>query len=145
MTMIVPVLDYASIVWGDKNNETLMNSLQVLHNKAAKSILNQSPWSSSTDALKELKFKWLDLFQRREFHRYIYMYSQVSDGEPSFRKGKDFHKYNTRNKDLLRAVKSNTNWGLQTSQNSCAESWNQLPNDIKLLLTKKKFKKDLNV
>ena len=59
MTMIVPVLDYASIVWGDKNNKTLMNSLQVLHNKAAKLVLNQSPWSSSTDALKELKLSGL--------------------------------------------------------------------------------------
>ena len=35
MTMIVPLLDYASVVWSDKNNKTLMNSLQILHNKAA--------------------------------------------------------------------------------------------------------------
>ena len=26
-TMIIPILDYASIIWGDKNNKVLMNSL----------------------------------------------------------------------------------------------------------------------
>ena len=72
MTMIVPLLDYASLVWGDKNNKTLMNLLQILHNKAAKLILNKLPWSSCSDVLKELK--WLDLSQQRKFQRCIYMY-----------------------------------------------------------------------
>ena len=27
MTLIVPLFDYASIVWGDKNNKVLMNLL----------------------------------------------------------------------------------------------------------------------
>ena len=40
MTLIVPLFDYASIVWGDKDNKTLMNSLQVPNNKAAKLNLN---------------------------------------------------------------------------------------------------------
>ena len=114
-----------------------MNSLQILHNKAAKLILNKLPWSSSSDELiKELK--WLDLFQRC-----IYMYYQLTEDVASFLKGKDFHNYNTRNKHLLRTVKSNTNWGLQASQNSCAQSWNSLPNDNKLLSTIDKFKRAL--
>ena len=141
MTMIVPLLNYASVVWGDKNNKTLMNSLQILHNKAAKLILNKLPWSSSSDVLKELK--WLELSQRRKFQRCIYMYYQLTEDAASFLKGKDFHKYNTHNKDLLRTVKSNTNWGLQTSQNSCSQSWNSLPNDIKLLSMIDKFKRAL--
>ena len=37
-TMVgIPILDYASIVWGDKNNKVLMDSIQVLQNKAAMS------------------------------------------------------------------------------------------------------------
>ena len=143
MTLIVPLFDYASIVWGDKNNKTLMNSLQVLQNKAAKQILNRSPWSSSTDALKELK--WLDLSQRRELNRCIYMYNKESEDTSSCIKGTDIHKYNTRNKNMLRTVKSNTNWGLQRSQNSCLHSChsnhNSLPNDIQSLSSIKKFKK----
>ena len=39
-SLILPLLDYADIVWGDKNNKTLMDNLQVFHNKAAKFVLN---------------------------------------------------------------------------------------------------------
>ena len=28
--MVIPILEYASIVWGDKNNKVLMDSIQVL-------------------------------------------------------------------------------------------------------------------
>ena len=44
-TMIQPILDYGDIVWGDRFNEVQMNRLQVLQNKAAKIILNQSMFS----------------------------------------------------------------------------------------------------
>ena len=141
MTLIVPLFDYVSIVWGDKDNKTLMNLLQVhiLYNKAAKVILNRSPWSSSTDALKELK--WLDLSQRRELHHCMHMYSRVPEDISSFTKGTDFHEYNMRNKHMLRTVKSTTNWDLLRSQNSCLCSCNSLSNDIQSLSTIKKFKR----
>ena len=40
--------------WGDKNNVTLMNDLQVQQSKAAKIILNQPIFLSSTEALDSL-------------------------------------------------------------------------------------------
>ena len=36
---ILPLFDYADIIWGDKNNTGLVNGLQTLENKAAKLIL----------------------------------------------------------------------------------------------------------
>ena len=51
----IPLLDYADIIWGDKNNSVLMNSLQILENKA-KLILDAPPPSSATDALKLLNW-----------------------------------------------------------------------------------------
>ena len=38
--LISPLFDYGDLVWGDRNNSTLMNGLQILHNKAAKCILD---------------------------------------------------------------------------------------------------------
>ena len=35
---VLPLFDYADIVWGDRGNSTLMLQLQSLHNKAAKII-----------------------------------------------------------------------------------------------------------
>ncbi len=37
---ILPLFDYGDIMWGDKNNSSLMDQLQVLQNKAAKTILD---------------------------------------------------------------------------------------------------------
>ena len=85
MTLIVSLFDYASIVWGDKNNKVLMNLLQVLHSKVAKLILNQSIWSSSTQALEQLN--WLTLSQRRELQQCVYMYNNLLGETLNFTKG----------------------------------------------------------
>jgi len=38
-TLILPLFDYGDLVWGDKNNLTIMSELQVLQNNAAKVLL----------------------------------------------------------------------------------------------------------
>ena len=54
-SFVMPLFDYADLVWGDKHNITLMTSLQVLQNKAAKIILDRPLYSSATHALATLK------------------------------------------------------------------------------------------
>ena len=65
--MVIPILEYASIVWGDKNNKVLMDSIQVLQNKAAKLVLDRATHSSSTQALLDLN--WMNLSTRRLMQR----------------------------------------------------------------------------
>jgi len=48
-SLVLPIFDYADLVWGDKDNASLMKELQILQNKAAKVILDRSLHSSSTD------------------------------------------------------------------------------------------------
>ena len=62
-TMVIPILQYASIVWGDKKNKALIDYIQVLQNKAAKLVLDQETHSSSTQALLDLN--WMNLSTRR--------------------------------------------------------------------------------
>ena len=69
-SLILPVLDYADIFCGDKGNAVLMNNLQLLQNKAAKTILDRPFYSSATDTLEALG--WLTLMKRRSFHRCLY-------------------------------------------------------------------------
>ena len=72
-TMVIPILEYASIVWGDKNNKVLMDSVQVLQNKAAKLVLNRATRSSSTQALVALN--WMNLSTRRLMQRCLNFYA----------------------------------------------------------------------
>ena len=63
-SMILPLLDYSEIVWGDKHNKTLMAKVQLLQGKAAKLILDKAKHSSATKAINELD--WLVLSERRQ-------------------------------------------------------------------------------
>ena len=62
-SMILPLLDYSDIVWGDKHNKTLMAKVQLLQGKAAKLILDKAKHSSATKAINKLD--WLVLSERR--------------------------------------------------------------------------------
>ena len=64
--MVLPILDYADVTWGDKSNTTLMNKIQLLQNKAAKLILHMPKHSSATEALDLLG--WDTLEKRRRSH-----------------------------------------------------------------------------
>jgi hypothetical protein len=69
---ILPLFDFADVIWGDKNNSELMNSLQTLENKAAKLILDLPPLSSATEALATLH--WSTLSSRIYKQRCIFIY-----------------------------------------------------------------------
>ena len=111
-TLILPLFDYGDVIWGDKNNETIMLELQILQNKAAKVLLGHPPRSSSTEALRSLDLK--SLSARRFFHRRIEIHKWVI-GETGFNfnfiKNQAFHSHNTRRSNDLRLPLPRTNWG----------------------------------
>ena len=62
------LLDYWDLVWGlDRNKITLMNHLQILHNKAA----------NRTDALDNLN--WCPLSSRRKFHCCSFVFKALNN------------------------------------------------------------------
>ena len=61
-----------TIVWGDGNNKVLMDSLQVLQNRAAKIFLDRPVYSSSSQALLDLEWKELRVIRR--IHRLMYVF-----------------------------------------------------------------------
>ena len=58
--VVLPIFDYADLVWGDKNDATIMNDLQIMQIKAAKRILDRPLCSSATDVRLNSP-KWLNL------------------------------------------------------------------------------------
>ena len=111
-TLISPLFDYADVIWGDKDNSTLMGDLQILQNKVAKVILDLPGYASSTDALKSLG--WPTLSQRRLVNRYMITFKYVH-GLVAYNfnilKNSDIHSYNTRRKNDFRLPRVRTNYG----------------------------------
>jgi hypothetical protein len=82
-------------MWGDKNNSSLMDQLQVLQNKAAKTILATPYLTSSTEALNKLH--WKSLTHRRKLHRILTTYKFKNNLiEFNLELPKINHLYNTR-------------------------------------------------
>ena len=133
-TMVISILEYASIVLGDKNDKVLMDSIQVLQNKAAKLVLDRATHSSSTQALLDLN--WMNLSTRRLMQRGFIMHNFINDSERNsmITRGSDYHSHNTRSKETIRSIRSNTNWGLLRSFSSAFTDWNSLPEDMRCLL-----------
>ena len=113
-SMMLPLFDYAYIVWGDRDNKVLMKSLQILQNKVAQVILDRPNRSSSSDALATLK--WESLEERRKAHRSSFVKKTLLNNvNTSNVRGNEIHTYNTRNTGNFRLPNCRTNWGKQRS------------------------------
>ena len=72
-----PIFEHDSIVWGYKRNSVQMDFLQILQNRAAKTILGRDPFSSATQALKDLS--WMTLAKKRTMARCIFVYKCLNN------------------------------------------------------------------
>ena len=109
-SLILPLFHYGDIIWGDKNNATLMNNLQIQQNKAAKILLNKAKYSSAIDALEILKWKRLD--QRRHIHRCVFIFRCLNgmiDFDFNSRQNSAFHNYKIPQCHKLRLPAPKTN------------------------------------
>ena len=114
--LILPILDYGDII-------------QIIHNKAAKFVLRQSKFSSSSEALRKLNWKTLFLCIYL-----VFMYkclNDLIDPNSNFISFKDVHTYNTRSKNNICLPSSKHKWGQQRSVYNCVSEWNNLREDIR--------------
>ena len=134
--MILPILDYADVVWGDKSNVTLMGNIQLLQNKAAKLILDRPKHSSATEALTQLG--WDTMAIRRRFHRLFLVHKGLNgliDWNFNFNHFRNIHSYNTRFNNNICKPRSRHSWGQHRFICHAIDDWNTLPKDIQTFLT----------
>ena len=137
---ILPIFDYADIIWWDRGNKTSMSQLQILHNKAARIILDLPQFVSATESLSKLEWK---LLNRRAEHRLFFLYKCINNLFSctfNLNFNKDTHNYNTRSRNNIRKSLANRNWGLWTSINFASNDWNQLDLAIREEKSLSKFK-----
>ena len=63
------------------------------------------------------------------------MHNFITDCERNsmITRGSDYHSHNTRSKETIRSIRSNTKWGLLRPFNSALTDWNSLPEGIRCL------------
>ena len=82
-TMVFPVLEHTCTIWGDKNNQILMNSLEITMIKSTKLIIDRYLLSSSSEALQILV--WNTLTKREVispmYIRLLFFTPTIIDGD----------------------------------------------------------------
>ena len=130
-SLVLPLFDYSDLIWGDKNNKTVMDYLQVQQNKAAKLIIDAPPMSSASEALAALN--WKPLSHRRYVHRCILIFKCINnlinyDFNLTF--NSNIHAHNTRSKSHLHLPRVKTNWGKQKLSYQASKDFNSLDLEI---------------
>ena len=107
----------------------LMDSLQVLHNKAAKIVLNRCVHSSSTQAFLDLR--WINLRVRRDIHLRVNMFKRTLMAFRitiiSFSTGSSVHYYQTRYASDLKNDRPRCSKGQLRSSYLLFKEWNDIP------------------
>ena len=139
----MPLLEYADIVWGDKNNSLLMGSLQILLNKTAKLVLDLPKFASSSQALHSLN--WNSLKDRRRLHQWAFIFKVFNnsiDFNLKTTRRCSIHFYETRNRFKLSLPLCKTNWGKMGTPYMFINEWNNLPAEVTGVNSYVKFKHD---
>ena len=145
-TMIKPIFDYANLVWGDKRNIVLMDSLQILQSRAAKIILDRDYFASASDALNELG--WIPLNTQRSLDRCMFVFKCINglvDFDLNIHAGSSIHSHNTRNKSIFRKPICHTNWGMLRTNDHCVHDYNNLSCAVKEITDINTFKQVLRM
>ena len=58
--------------------------------------------------------------------RCFFYFINDSERNSVITRGSDYHSHNTRSKETIRSIRTNTNWGLLRSFNSALTDWNSL-------------------
>ena len=90
-------------------------------------ILGRDPFSSATQALKDLS--WMTLAKKRTMDSCIFVYKCLNNlisFDFGFYSLSQVHSHNTRYKDNLSFQSVKTNWGLFTTVPHCSKDWNSV-------------------
>ena len=131
-TLIVPIFNYADIIWGGCT-KTQARRLQVSQNFAARSILGKSKYDSGKEALKELKL--LNLEQRRVVHESVFAHKGLIGNLPISIQNKYYKylsKFNTRKKKYkkLNIPQHNLAKFKKSPIYRTISSWNKAPENL---------------
>ena len=144
-SLIQPHFDYCSLVW-DSFSDQLSDKLQKLQNRAARVILKANygtSWSLLLDILK-----WDILVIRRKMHKVLMMFKSMNEQAPAYLQNL-FHErstdYDLRNSfHKLTLHRPRTNYLKRSFSYSGALLWNSLPENVRAIISVKKFKEQIN-
>ena len=135
-TLIEPYFRYCNTVWG-YCNETLLDKLQVLQNKAAR-VIKGSKFENTNHPVLLKELRWLNVRQLIFIDTAILMYRVANNLAPEpisdmYQLANNVHNYNTRyaSDGNVYVNRPNTTKGQRFSNFAGARVWSRVPATIK--------------
>ena len=144
-SMILPLFDYCSAVW-DGCGKTNRDYLDKLQRRAVSIIEGRKVEQHEISRT----LSWPSLESRRKYQICLQIFKCLNGLAPAyllhdFNYSRDFHAYNTRNKDLLRLPLAKTSKYQSSFRFNGAKAWNTLPPNLRKETSLPKFKKALKL
>ena len=129
--MILPLFDYCCVIW-DGCGKTNQQYLEKLQRRAARII--EGHRVNQTDLIHI--FSWPSLGFRRVYHICLLVHKCLNNMAPEylqdeFHRSGEFHKYNTRARDLLRPPTARTSKYQSSFRINGVRTWNTLPKTLR--------------
>lgn len=143
--LIRPCFDYYSSVWGECS-VTLCDKLQKLQNRAAR-VITRSGYDVNAKHLL-ISLRQDNLAKRRKKLKAALMFKILNGLAPDYLQ--DLFsirttKYNVRNLEMkLNLPKPDTNYLKKSLSCSAASLWNNLPNNLRTIESRRSFKREVN-
>ena len=129
---ILPHFDYAINIWGGAA-KCYLNKLQILQNRVARIILNESYDVSSHVLLSELK--WMSISQRYDYQLYLLLFkvfhNLLPDSLNMFNFNVSAYNYRTTTRSILKVPHPHTNLMKTSFYYKGSFLWNKLTDDIR--------------
>lgn len=142
--------DYACTSWYSGTSQSLKDKLQTSQNRLVRVVLKLHPRTHLDDSHFKL-LNWLRVPKRVAQLKTGLIYKILHNSAPSYLSGYvsyicEGHDYNTRSSIAnLKTLRYKTKSGKNTFQNTGAEEWNKLPNEIKGIQVESRFKKKVKL
>ena len=146
-SLVFPYLAYCNMIWASNYNHRLTR-IKVLQTRIIR-IIAGLPYNSHTDPLFSyfgfLKLSQIKHKQINEFmHRYVF--NTLPTVYPNFfTVASDIHSYNTRNRSSIRNAFARTNSRKFSISVVGPATWNNLPQDLRVISNFNLFKKKLHL
>ena len=142
--LVLPYLDYCSIVWQECSKEQVQR-LERVQNYGMRIILSKPPRTNSEEMRRELK--WRSLESRRNMRRLGLMYRCVHRQTTRLLSSRFEEKKGTCTRGALRLFlrRANTEFYRRSFSFRGVQDWNNLPEEVRTLSSLESFKSRLNV
>ena len=130
------VSNFVTSTWSNIHSQFMQGrsvSPMVMKSKAAKIVLDWAPHSFFPLKQFQIWNGWI--YQPESKCNTVFLYLLINDSErnSTIIWGLDYHSHNSRSKETIRTIRSNTNRGLLRSFNSALKDYNSLPVEMRCL------------